>query len=182
MTGSIARRYAKALFALAREEGSLEQTGVELQQLATVAQDPQFRAVVDNPLLTQEARRAVARTLASTLALRPSTRNFVHVLADHQRLDQLVGIADQYRRLLDQVLRRVRARIVSAMPLSAAQEEKLVTRFERLTGKTVLPTQQVEPDLLGGVIVEIEGKVYDGSLQTQLQQLATAIAGGRSHL
>jgi len=176
--GSIARRYAKALFLLAGEESSLEQTGVELQQLADVASDPALREMLVNPLLSADARRAVARTLADRLAVRLTTRNFLCLLADHHRLDQIGGISDHYRRLLDNARGRVRATITAAVDLSDEQEQKLVTAFERLTGKTVLATRWRDPGLLGGVIVEVAGKVYDGSIKTQLQHLAANIAAG----
>lgn len=160
----------------------MEQTGIELQQLAAVAREPEFVAILANPLLSSEARRVITQTLVKTLALRTTTGNFLHVLAQNGRLDQLSDIADQYRRLLDQELNRVRARFISAAPLTERQEEELVTRFERLTGKTVIATTQVDPALLAGIVVEVEGRVYDGSLQTQLTHLAMNIAGSRSHL
>jgi F-type H+-transporting ATPase subunit delta len=182
MIGSIARRYAKALFLLAGEESSLEQTGVELQQLADVASDPEMAAMLGNPLLSGQTRRTVAQTLADRLALRPTTRNFLCLLADHQRLRHIAGIAECYRRLLDAARGRVRAKVSSAVALNEEQEHNLVAAFERLTGKTVLATKQLDPELLGGVLVEIAGKVYDGSLKTQLQHLAASMAGsGGTH-
>jgi F-type H+-transporting ATPase subunit delta len=177
MIGLIARRYAKALFLLAGEESSLEQTGVELQQLADVASDPKLAETLSNPLLSPAARRGIAQTLADKLVLRQTTRNFLCLLADHHRLNQIVGIAEHYRRLLDDARGRVRAAISSTVPVTDEQELKLVSAFERVTGRTVLVTRQVDPGLLGGVVVEIAGKVYDGSLKTQLQHLAVNIAG-----
>lgn len=182
MIGSIARRYAKALFVLAGEEGSLEQTGVELQQLADVASDPGMGETLGNPLLSPQARRAVAQTLADRLAVRPTTRNFLCLLADQQRLGHIAGIAERYRQLLDGARGRVRATVSSAIALNEEQESKLIAAFERLTGKTVLATRKVDPGLLGGVVVEIAGKAYDGTLKTQLQHLAASIAGsGGTH-
>jgi len=84
------------------------------------------------------------------------------LLADHQRLDQIVGIAEHYRRLLDDARGRVRATIYSAVSLTDEQELRMVSAFERVTARTVLATRQVDAGLLGGVVVEIAGKVYDG--------------------
>lgn len=179
---SVARRYAKALFALARDEQALERVAVELESLATLARDPAVGDTLANPLLSFAARRAIARTLADQLQLSTTTRNFLGLLAEHQRLDQLVAIADHYRRLLDEQLGQVRARITSAVALSPTQKDEIVATFARLTGKRVLPTLAVDADLLGGVIVEVEGKVYDGSLRTQLGRLAASIAGSRAGL
>ena len=182
MSGSIARRYAKAIVSVAQEQNALEQTGDELRLLRALAEDPQIAQGLANPLLAATARRGLARAIAEQLKLRPIMRDFLCLLADHRRLDQLVGIADQYQRILDQMLGRVRATITSTAPLAPEQLEAVVGALARQTVRTVLAEERVDERLLGGVIVDIEGKVYDGSLRTQLEALATSIAGGRSLL
>jgi len=182
MSGLIARRYAKAIIAVAHEQNALEQTGDELRVLGSLASDPQIAAALANPLLAATARRGLARTIAERLTLRPIMRNFLGLLADQRRLDQLAAIADQYHKILDERLGRVRATVTSAVPLSAAESEAVTTALARQTGRTVVAEQQVDPQLLGGVVVNVEGTVYDGSLRTQLEGLAASIAGGRSLL
>lgn len=177
-----ARRYAKAIFAVAREEQSLEPTAADLERLGAATAEPGIAAALGNPLLSASARKAVAETLAAELQLRPTTARFLALLAERRRLDQIGSICDHYRRLLDEALGQVRARITASLPLSPAQTRRLVDSFERLTGKRVLVSLRVDPEILGGVIVEVEGKVYDGSLRTQLARLAGAIAGDRSYL
>lgn len=179
---SIARRYAKAIVAVAQEQNGLEQTGDELRLLRALAEDPQIAHGLSNPLLSASARRGLARAVAEQLKLRPIMRDFLCLLADHRRLDHLVGIADQYQKIIDQMLGRVRATITSAGSLTAEQTEAVTAALARQTGRTVLAEERVDPQLLGGVVVDIEGKVYDGSLRTQLEALATSIAGGRSLL
>jgi F-type H+-transporting ATPase subunit delta len=179
---SVARRYAKAIVAVAQEQNGLEQTGDELRLLRALAADPQIAHGLANPLLSASARRGLARAVAEQLKLRPIMRDFLSLLADHRRLDQLVGIADQYQKIIDQMLGRVRATITSATPLTAEQGEAVTGALARQTGRTVLVEEQVDPQLLGGVVVDIEGTVYDGSLRTQLEALAASIAGGRSLL
>lgn len=179
---SIARRYAKAIVAVAQEQNALEQTGDELRLLRALAEDPQIAHGLANPLLAASARRGLARAVAEQLKLRPSMRDFLSLLADHRRLDQLVGIADQYQKIVDQMLGRVRATITSAAPLTAEQTGAVTSALARQSGRTVLADERVDPQMLGGVVVDIEGKVYDGSLRTQLEALATSIAGGRSLL
>ena len=182
IVGSVARRYARAIFAVAEEQGARDQIGAELQLLGALAEDPQIAAGLANPLLSSQARRGLAGTIADNLKLSPTTRNFISLLADHRRLDQLVGIAREFTRILDRQMHRVRATIRSAVPLDEAQRQQLVAAFERKLGQTVLAEMAVDPQLLGGVVVDIEGTVYDGSVRTQLQSLANRIAGGRSLL
>jgi F-type H+-transporting ATPase subunit delta len=179
---SIARRYARAILDVAREQDTLEQTGAELQLLSAMAADPEIGAGLANPLLTATARRGLARAIADSLTLTPSMRNFLSLLADQRRLGHLGAIATQYQKLVDASLGRVRATITAAAPLSADELQAIVAAFERKTGRTVLAETIVDRQLLGGVVVDIEGTIYDGSLRTQLQALATHIAGGRSLL
>lgn len=179
---SVARRYAKAIASIAEEEGALDAIGAELRTLAGLAADPSMGPILANPLLSADSRRAIARSLGEQLRLGPMTRNFLGLLADHQRLDQLVGIADQYERIVDRKLGRVRARISTAVDLSADQQQAVGAALERLTGKKVIAERRVDAALLGGMVVEVEGKVYDGSVRTQLRRLASAMAGGRSFL
>ena len=177
---SVARSYAKALFAVADESDGLEQTAAELQVLRALAGDAQIASGLANPLLSSSARNGLARTIADNLRLRPMTRNFLLLLADHRRLDQLGRISEHFERLLDERLHRIRATITSAVALSDAQRQALVNAFEQKLGRAVLAETRVDSQLLGGVVVDVEGTIYDGSVRTQLHTLANRIAGGRS--
>lgn len=180
MSGSVARRYAKALFGVAEEQHTLEHTANELQLLRALAADAQIAGALANPLLSATQRRNLARTIADNLKLSETTRNFLSLLADHRRLDQLSGIAAQFERILDARLNRVRATITSATELSDAQRQAIIAAFEQKLGRSVLADARVDPQLLGGVVVDVEGTIYDGSVRTQLHTLAHRIAGGRS--
>lgn len=182
IVGSVARRYARAIFAIAEEQGTLDQTAEELQRLAAVAADAEVASALSNPLLSATARGALARTISDSLTVSATTRNFLSLLADQRRLDQLVGIAREFIRILDNQRQRVRATITSATPLSDAQRQAVVGAFERRLGRTVLAETRVDPQLLGGLVVDVEGTVYDGSVRAHLRTLAHRIAGGRSLL
>ena len=177
MTGAVARRYAKALFALAKEEQALEQTAEQLQRMAALVDDPAIGPTLRSPLLSTEHRRQLAQTLARDLSLSDLLTRFVGVLGDQQRLNQLPAMAEHFQLLLDQELGRVRITVRSARTLDAQQQEQVAAAFARLTGKHVVPTAAVDPELLGGVVVEVGSKVYDGSVRTQLERLAKEIGG-----
>jgi F-type H+-transporting ATPase subunit delta len=173
---AVARRYAKALFALAKEAGSLEATADELGKAAAVAADPSLGPVLGSPLLAASKRRALADMLVTDLKLGDLLSRFLHLLADQKRLDQLPSIADHYSRLLDAALGRVRITIRSSAELHPQQQTAIVGKFAQLTGKQILPQVRVDPALLGGVVVEVGGKVYDGSIRTQLDRLAARLS------
>ncbi len=177
MSASVGRRYGKAIFALAKQENSLEQSAEQLRRLAALVCDPAIEPVLRSPLLSAERRRQMTQTWTRALSLSDLITRFTGVLADHQRLNLLPAIAEYFQQLLDQELGRVRISIRSARPLDAAAQEQLVTAFAQLTGKQVLAAVRVDPDLLGGVLVELGTKVYDGSVRTQLERLAKELGG-----
>jgi F-type H+-transporting ATPase subunit delta len=174
---AVARRYATALFALAKEAGALSPSAEELARAAALAGEPSVAAVLGSPLLSATQRRDFAQTLAGEVQASPLLARCIALLADHQRLDELPAIHRRFQELLDQDLGRVRVTVRSASAPSAAQQAELVGAFAAITGKHVVPTVVVDPELLGGVVVEAEGKVYDGSLRTQFDRLAKALTG-----
>ena len=86
-------------------------------------------------------------------------------------------MAEYFQLLLDQELGQVRITMRGARTLDAQQQEQIAGAFARLTGKHVVPTVAVDPELLGGVVVEVGSKVYDGSVRTQLERLAKELGG-----
>jgi F-type H+-transporting ATPase subunit delta len=174
---AVARRYAKALFALAKEAGTLEQTAAEIGRVAAVANDPTIGPVLGSPLLSPVRRRELVQMLARELSLSTLLTRFLGLLAEHRRLDQLPAIATSIERLVDDEMGRVRIRIRSAAALSPQEEQTLVAAFSRLTGKHVVPQVATDAELLGGIIVEVEGTVYDGSVRTQFDRLAKTLVG-----
>jgi F-type H+-transporting ATPase subunit delta len=182
MSTRVARRYAKALFALAQEGRALDAVAAELAALRGAFDDPALSELLASPSMTAARLQALVKALAERMQLSDLTTRFLGVLAENRRLDQLAAAADHFETLHDRALNRTRITIRSASPLSAQRERELIQRFERITGKTVLATVTIDPALLGGVVVEADGKVFDGSVRTQLDELAHEITSTRTHL
>jgi F-type H+-transporting ATPase subunit delta len=181
VTGAVSRRYAKALFALARERNLLESTADELVRLGQAAANAQLATVLRSPLLSESRRALLANALIADLRLSELLASFVRLLAERQRLAELPGIADFFVRFLDAERGRVRLGVRSASALTEGQHRRVVDAFAKLTGKEVIPTVVIDPDLLGGLVAEVEGRVYDGSVRTQLDRLAKQLAGKDAH-
>ena len=178
MTGGLARRYARALQELAREAGSLTETGEELAAAAAAFEDPRLRAVVLNPAVDAGARRKVVAGVVHAMGLSAHVGNLVRLLADRDRLSLLSQISQAYDDLVDAELGRSRVRIRSAAPLGPAEKAELTELAKRLVGaKEVVVTTDVDAELLGGVILDAGGTVWDGSVRTQLARIAKDMAG-----
>ena len=178
MTGSLGRRYARALLPLAKNEGRLEETSAELHVLATVFSQPRFAAIIVNPTLGMSARRELAEGVLAAARASTSVANLVRLLVSRERIMQLPDIARAYDGLLDRELGRVRVGIRAAAPLSDAVQQEIAALARRLAGKDVLMTSGVDPELLGGVVLDVGGTVYDGSVRTRLERMSRTMAVG----
>jgi F-type H+-transporting ATPase subunit delta len=173
----VARRYAKALFELAREAGDVEAPGRDLAAVAQAFEDPGVAGLLERVALYGRARRTITSQISARLGFSKLLANFLAVLAANNRLRELGAIERAYQRLEDQALGRVRARVRSARPLTEESRRRINEVFEHQTGKRVIADSSVDPDLLGGVVVEIAGRVFDGSLRTRLERLERSLSG-----
>jgi len=178
VTGGLARRYARALLELAREAGSLTDSGEELAAVAAAFEDPRLRAVVLNPAIDAGARRKVVAGMVDGMGLSAHVGNLVRLLADRDRLVLLSRVSQAYDELVDAEVGCSRVRIRSAAPLGPAEKTELTELAKRLVGaKDVIVTTDIDAELLGGVILDASGTVWDGSVRTQLARIAKEMAG-----
>ncbi len=176
--GRLSRRYARAIFQLAREEHREEELGQELNRFVEAYNNSPLKTVLNNPAFSVQGRKNVAVQVAKSLDLNPLTIRFLSLLLERDRLDSLSSIAVHYHRYLDETKGRVQARVVSPAPLGEATLEKLRKTFQTIRGKLVILKEETDPGLVGGVLIELEGKVYDGSIRTQLERMKESIEQG----
>ena len=176
--GSLSRRYSKALFELARESRQEESIGDELERFLSTLSESPLGAVLSNPGFSLESRKKILVEVARSLQLSSATEHFLALLLDRDRLAFVPSIVASYRRLVNQAKGRVEAKVVAAGPLGSTVVERLRDSLRRLSGKDVILQEQGDPELLGGLVVEFEGKIYDGSVRTQLEKMTQRIARG----
>jgi F-type H+-transporting ATPase subunit delta len=170
--GSIARRYARALFGLAVESDRVEAWATSLVSLKQVVDgSPDLQDVLSNPVYSRDQRRAIVEKLAAALSLDPAPRNLLFLLGDRNRLSYLGAIVATFRELADEHLGRVRAKVTSAVALEEAAAQSIADKLSQATQAKVLLDRAVDPALLGGVVAQVGSLVYDGSVRTQLEDL-----------
>jgi F-type H+-transporting ATPase subunit delta len=176
IVGSIARRYARALFELAVEQDKVQAWADTLSALRqAVAASDELRDVLENPVYTKDQRRAIGAKLVAALRLDPEPANLLYLLGDRNRLSHLEAIVDTFGRLADAKLGRVRARLTSAVALEPGATERIAAKLSHATNAQVLLDSDVDPELLGGVVAQVGAFTYDGSLRTQLEALRQAL-------
>lgn len=172
ITGSLARRYAKALLAIGIQQQTYDALGKELDRAAeTLRHSPELRALLENPIFPMSKRKLVLDDVSRRLALSKTVRSFVMLLLDKGRIARLPDIARAHRGLVDEHAGRLRATVTSARPLDPMLETRLKTALERQSGKTVILEKREDPAIVGGVVTQLGDTVYDGSVRTQLAQL-----------
>ncbi len=172
LIGSIARRYAKALFSLAVETDRVEAWAQSLEALRTaVDASADLRDVLSNPVYAREQRRAIVEQLAAALKLEAEPANLLFLLGDRNRLAYLAAVVATFRDLADQHLGRVRARVISAVKLDDVAAQAIAEKLSQAARAKVLLEREVDPSLLGGVVAQVGSLVYDGSIRAQLDDL-----------
>jgi F-type H+-transporting ATPase subunit delta len=176
--GSLSRRYTKALFELAQESQQEEIISRELEQFYAVYRNSELQEVLTNPALDADKRNNILLRVTETQQLSALTIRFLAILLARDRLKYLPEIVSCYRRLLNEARGRVEAKAVGASPLEPAMVDRLRQVLQGIAGKEVVLQQETDPGLIGGVLVELEGKVYDGSVRTQLENMKQRIVRG----
>jgi F-type H+-transporting ATPase subunit delta len=174
--GSVARRYARALFEIGVAKGSFEAFGRELEALAEVYRgSPELRQTLENPVFQLSQRRGILEKVLPRVAPTREVHNFALLLLERRRIDQLPLIARAYQELVDQQLGRVRAVVTSAKPLDSTALASVQRALEKRTGKKVEITTQVDAALIGGVVARVGDLLLDGSLRTRLDSLRARV-------
>lgn len=177
-TSGLASRYATALFELADERGALDAVAGDLASLeGLIGESAELRELMRNPVVSRKAQAAAVTALAEHAKLGELTRGLLGVLAGNRRLFSLPGIIRAYQAMLAARRGEVTAEVTSAVPLDAAQLEALRTSVSRFAGRAVSLRAEVDPRLLGGLIVRIGSRMVDASLRAKLRQLELAMKG-----
>jgi F-type H+-transporting ATPase subunit delta len=176
---ALTRRYAKALVELAVEQQAVDRYGEELATVnAVLGREALLRKLLESPTLAQEKKSAMLTDLMAALDLSAGMRKFLGLVLSKGRLCYLMQIEETYRRLADELSGVLRARITSAVELDAAQQQAIGAGLEKQTGKKVALNVNVDPKLIGGVQAEIGGRLFDGSVRTQLQRIEESLTKG----
>ncbi|MGB3738660.1 MAG: F0F1 ATP synthase subunit delta [Pontixanthobacter sp.] len=175
---SLAGRYASALFDLASEAGTVSAVESDLTKLSeALRQSSDLRDLTTNPQVGRDQSESAMRAVGGELAISELTQNFIGVLAQNRRLGDLPRMIVAFHTIAANQRGEVTANVTSAHALSDAQLATLKERLTAREGRTVKLSADVDPDLLGGLVVTIGSQRIDGSIRTRLNSLAQAMKG-----
>jgi F-type H+-transporting ATPase subunit delta len=179
---NIAAAYAKALFNAADKAGALDVVVGELEALVddVVAKYPKIVDVLVSAQFTQEHKvEMIDRALAGKV--HPLLLNFLKVLAQHNRSYVLRSVREEFRKMYDKKRGLVQVKVVTAAPLSAAQQAAVVQRMKVVLGGEPILQTEVDPSLIGGLVAQVGDVVFDGSLASNLARLREQLINRSVH-
>ena len=175
-------RYARAFAAVISDQKlDVVATQGQLNDFVDVLEaSAELREVLENPSIPEPQKLKVLDAIAAKSGMSKTVRNFIAVIAHHQRLQELRSMVESYAMIADEQSSVAEAEIVSAHPLDKKNRKLLEDKISTLTGaQHVHATYSEDATLLGGAVVTVGSTVYDGSIRAQLQQLkARLIAAG----
>ncbi len=174
----LARRYAKALFAVGKENDAYEAYNETLQGVAGLyISTPEVADALTNPLYPIDVREKVMAGLINSIGVDKVSANFLNLLVEKRRAEILPEIAEEYKIMVDEEKNISHGSVTSAVELSDELQAKIQAALEKLTGKKVELSTSVDPSLIGGIVAKVGDLVLDGSIKTQLAGLKDSIKG-----
>ena len=171
--------YAESLLQLATEKGLAEEIGAELGQLKELwDHDPSFATMMCSAAIDITARRATLRKVFGERRVHVLVLNLLLVMNDKRRSMILPAVCDAYRRKLDAQLGREVVFVTTSVPLDEAQRSRLRAEIKRLTGHEADIFEETDPDVLGGMRVQVADRLYDVSVKRRLHDLRAALLAG----
>jgi len=172
-----AERYAKALFQLAKESGTVADIRRELRDLGTLLEEnAELGDVLLQPIHPAGERRGVLNAITEKLAASTVLRSFYSFLIDQRRLVDVGAIEEAYGALADADAGLSKATVRAAAPLTDEQRSRLQRALSSQAGHDVEFDVEIDESLLGGVVAQIGDTVFDGSLRSQLEQLRASLS------
>ena len=171
---TIARPYAQAVFRLAKQGNALPAWSDALNLIATIYQDPQTQAAMANPKVTSADIERLLLTICGE-RIDGVARNLIQLLVHNRRLSVLVEIRELFEQLKLEDEGKLDAKISSAFPMEDAQRNQVVNLLSARFKRKINATVTVDPDLIGGIKVEVGDKVWDASVRGRLQTMAVTL-------
>ena len=173
-TSRAARRYARAVFELAEQDGQLEEWAGRLTKIRELFADPAVAAVLSNPTIATERRDALVATAPHLFD--DEATNLARLLIESGRVDEAAAIEDEFQRLADEAAGRVRATVTTAIELERADRDRVERELSKRLNKEVRLSVVVDPRIIGGLKLQYGDRVVDASVATRLEQLRRRLA------
>jgi F-type H+-transporting ATPase subunit delta len=173
-----AKRHAQAVFQIALEKEEIDKWQADLETIAESLRNPELVALLENPKLHFSEKERILKNILTGIS--PIAMNLVYFLVAKNRLRIVENLVLEYRHLANAYYGRETAEVVTAIPLSSKEKERIEKGLATLTDKEVVIIAQVNPDIMGGLVAKVGDKLIDGSVRTKLQELRNGLIEART--
>ena len=178
---AVARRYAKALLMIGKENGQSEVYREDLDRVSIlVSGKNELEQAIRNPLYDAVSRKNILQVVLNNLSLSKEVQSFLLLLFDKGRIGLLSNINEFYQKLADELRGVVRANLITAVELPEPAIKKIRSALSKMTGKDIKLEVEQDSSLIGGVVASIGDLVLDGSIKTQLLNMRESLKRGES--
>ncbi|WP_428121491.1 ATP synthase F1 subunit delta [Dissulfurimicrobium sp.] len=175
----IAKRYAKALFFVAKESGKLTDFGATLKEISVfLARNPDVELALVSPVYPLGLKQDIVNQLIKAFKVEDVLANFLRLLVERRRIQNFTQICQSFSELVDEEMGVVRAVVKTVVPMPKDLQGKFAEILAKISGKKVALELQEDPSIIGGVVASIGDMVWDGSIRSQLQGFRESIERG----
>ncbi|TQE90901.1 F0F1 ATP synthase subunit delta [Ureibacillus terrenus] len=174
---SVAKRYAAALFSVAKDQNVVEEVNQDLQEIAKVINENRdFLALLTNPKFSSERKKEILSDLFKEA--NPILLNTLKLLVDKKRIRDLAAIAEAFKTLTAEAQGTAEATVYSTRELTEEEKKGISASFAKLVGKETLNiTNVIDPKVIGGVRVQIGNIIFDNTVASKLENLRRTLVG-----
>ncbi|MEK7813973.1 MAG: ATP synthase F1 subunit delta [Candidatus Desantisbacteria bacterium] len=176
LQNSVAARYAQAFFDIAKEDEQIDEYGQELTIVSdALSMNPEFFRLIRHPAMTDVQKKELLKQILTACSLSKPTHEFLMVLERRKRMNLIQKIADSYLQMADNQKNIITVIVTSAIPLSSTQQDALRNKLSQMISSVIKLKMQVEPEIIGGLIIRLKDRVIDGSVRGRLERLKAGI-------
>lgn len=173
--GNAARRYAHAIFDIARSQNTLDFWANDLDSIAQTFDQAEVKQYLENPKTPKDKKRVFVQGVLGK-QVSPGALNLALLLVQRERQTYIDGIRNEFIKLVNQIKGVEIAQVTTAIPIDEAEKNYIRDRLAAITGKQIQIETQVDPDIIGGVVARIGDTLIDGSVRNRLQALRKQLA------
>lgn len=177
LKGAIARRYAGAIFEIARKQNTIDRTLDDVRQIGQMFAQRTLSYLLREPKIPAQRKETAIRSALASKVL-PTSLNLALLIVQRELVEVMPNIARELEQLVLDYKNQAIAQVTTATPMDEAQLSEVKQALERTTGKTILMQTRTQPDILGGVIARVGDHVIDGSVRHRLSVLQQSLLTG----
>ncbi|GHO88994.1 ATP synthase F1 subunit delta [Dictyobacter formicarum] len=177
LKGAIARRYAGALFELARKQNTIDRTLDDVKQIAELFRQRKLAYLLREPKIPAQRKETALRQALASKVL-PTSLNLALLIVQRELVDVMPNIATEFEKLVLDYRNQAIAEVTTAAQLDDAQKAIVKKALEHKTGKSIIMQTRVDPSILGGVVARVGDEMIDGSARNRLHILQQQLLAG----